>query len=349
MTRSKILGIGSYVPEWVVTNDDLRFLNDRLERCDEVQMETSHEWIVERTGIEARRYSGPGVTSSDLAVNAAASALADADVEKSQVDCLILATLSPDIHFPGTGVFVQDKMGMDHHPACYDIRQQCSGFLYGLQMADALIRSGTYKRVLLIGTESHSRGIDHSTRGRDVTVIFGDGAGAVLLGPDESNDPRSGVIYTQVAADGAGAWELYMKLFDIGQAPMMDYDCGNFETNVEKYPQMNGRKVFINAVKRMTETTLTALKKTEMSWDDIDWFVPHQANLRITEAVAAKAGIPTDKVLNTIQFYGNTTAATIPLTIDHWYNEGKVSKGDMICASVFGAGFTWGSAIFRLG
>ena len=286
--------------------------------------------------------------SSDLGVLAAEAALADADVDKLEVDCLILATLSPDIHFPGTGVFVQEKMGLTQYPACYDIRQQCSGFLYGMQMADALIRAGTYQRVLLIGAESHSRGIEFHTRGRDVTVIFGDGAGAVLLAPEETDDPRAGVIYSQVAADGSGAWELYLKLFDISHAPMIDYDASDFDTNVEKFPQMNGRKVFLNAVKRMTQATLGALDRCQMTWDDIDWFVPHQANLRISEAVADKARIPAEKVLHTIQFYGNTTAATIPLTLDHWYKEGKVKKGDMICASVFGSGYTWGSTIFRL-
>ena len=262
---------------------------------------------------------------------------------------MILGTLSPDVHFPGTAVFVQDKMGMRQNPACYDIRQQCSAFLYGLQMADAFIRAGLYKRILLIGSELHSHALEYNDRGRDVTVIFGDGAGAVVLVPEETDDSRAGVLYTDVAADGAGAWELYCKIFDITKAPYVWYDAGNPEENITKYPQMNGRQVFANAVRRMTESSLTALARCGLTWDDIDHFVPHQANLRISMTVGEKAKIPTEKILNSIQHYGNTTAATIPLTLDHFRSEGRVRSGDLILASVFGSGYTWGAAIFRLG
>lgn len=353
MLRTQVLGLGSFVPDRVVTNDDLRYLNDRHERCDEIQMETSHEWIVQRTGIEERRYVEPdgGVGTSDLGVEAAKLAIADAGIETSDIDCIVFATLSPDILFPGNAVFVQEKLGLceaKRFCACYDIRQQCSGFLYGMQMADAFVRTGMYKRVLLIGSEIHSHTMDYSTRGRDVTVLFGDGAGAMILGPEETEDPNSGVVYTDVHADGRGAMHLYLKVFDVSKVPFIWYDSRNEEENLPRYPQMNGKAVYINAVRRMTEACAKALATSKMTWDDIDWFVPHQANLRINQKVAELAKIPADKVLNTIQFYGNTTAATIPLTIDYWRKQGKVKKGDRVLSAVFGSGFTWGGAIFQV-
>ncbi|MEM9492620.1 MAG: beta-ketoacyl-ACP synthase 3, partial [Myxococcota bacterium] len=265
------------------------------------------------------------------------------------VDCIIFATLSPDIMFPGTGVFLQEKLGINKHECpCFDIRQQCSGFVYGLQMADAFIRTGTYKRILLVGSELHSHSLEFATRGRNVTVLFGDGAGATILGPKDTDDERDGIIYTDCHADGSGAWELYLKLFEIKNAPYINYDAADAEQNDDKHPQMNGKRVFMYAVRHMVLSTKKALAQTGMTWDDIDWFVPHQANLRINQKVTEVAEIPEDKVLNSIEFYGNTTAATVPLTIDHWRKQGKVKKGDMILSTVFGSGFTWGSAIFRL-
>jgi len=351
MLRSKVLGIGSYVPERVVTNDEIPYLNERHERCETIQTHTSHRWIVERTGIEARHYApNDGSTAtSDLAVRAAERALKDSAIHKTEVDCLILATLSPDIHFPGTAVFVQNKLGLTNHPACYDIRQQCSGFIYGMQMADAFIRSGLYRCILLIGAELHSHALEYNDRGRDVMVLFGDGAGAAVLVPEESADPRAGVLTTHVYADGAGAWDLHLKLFEIKEAPFVNYDPHNPEENIKRFPQMNGRKVFTNAVRRMGEVCQEALTATGLTWKDIDWFVPHQANLRITQKLAERAHIPSEKVLNSIQYYGNTTAASIPLTLDHHYQKGTVTKGDLILAAVFGAGYTWGATIFRFG
>jgi 3-oxoacyl-[acyl-carrier-protein] synthase-3 len=215
-------------------------------------------------------------------------------------------------------------------------------------MADAFIRTGTYKRILLVGAELHSHSLDFSTRGRDVMVLFGDGAGAMLLGPAETDDARAGVLHTAAYADGAGAMSLYLKIFDIAQRPYVNYNAFDREQNQMMYPQMDGKRVFLNAVRGMVMATNEALAKTGLTWDDINWFVPHQANLRINEKVAEVAKIPGDKVLNTIEWFGNTTAATIPLTIDYWRQQGKVKKGDRILTAVFGSGFTWGAAIFQV-
>jgi 3-oxoacyl-[acyl-carrier-protein] synthase-3 len=350
MIRTKILGLGSYVPDRVVSNDELPFLDDQHLRRATKQTETDDAWIQKRTGIKARRYvpNDGSVATSDLALQAANRALADASVEAGEIDCIIFGTLSPDLHFPGTGVLLQKKLGIAEKTscACFDIRQQCSAFIYGLQMADAFVRTGMYKRVLLVGAELHSHSLDFSTRGRDVTVLFGDGAGAIVLGPMESDDPRSGVIYTSAHADGNGAMDLCLKIFDITRRPYIDYDPRDREHNQMMYPHMEGKRVFLNAVRGMVMSTQAALASTGLGWDDIQWFVPHQANLRINEKVVEVANIPRDKVLNTIQCYGNTTAATVPLTIDHWRREGRVKRGDRILSSVFGSGFTWGAAVF---
>jgi 3-oxoacyl-[acyl-carrier-protein] synthase III len=352
MIRTKILGLGSYVPERVVTNEEISFLNDQHVRQETQQTETNDAWIQQRTGIRERRYvNNDGKTStSDLALEAAKKAIADAGLEPKDIDCIILGTLSPDYHFPGTGVIVQQKLGIGDKTncPCFDIRQQCSAFVYGLQMADAFIRTGTYKRILLIGAELHSHSLDYTTRGRDVMVLFGDGAGAMVLGPMETDDPKAGIMYTSAHADGNGANDLNLKIYEISRLPYLDYNPADREKNALMYPHMDGKRVFLNAVRGMVMSTNTALAKTGLTWDDITWFVPHQANLRINEKVAEVAKIPGDKILNTIQFYGNTTAATVPLTIDYWRQQGKVKKGDRILSSVFGSGFTWGAAIFTL-
>jgi len=352
MIRTKMLGLGSYVPDRVVTNEELAYLDNQHVRQPTIQTETNDEWIQKRTGIKERRYvpnDGKWATS-DLALHAAKRALADANVEPHEIDCIIFGTLSPDFHFPGTAVILQKKLGIAEKTscACFDIRQQCSGFVYGLQMADAFIRTGMYKRILLVGAELHSHSLDYTTRGRDVMVLFGDGAGAMVLGPMESDDPRAGVMYTSAHADGNGAMDLYLKIFEIAKLPYVDYDARNRDENQTMYPQMDGKRVYLNAVRGMVMSTQAALAKTGLGWDDISWFVPHQANLRINEKVVEVAKIPPEKVLNTIQWYGNTTAATVPLTIDHWRAQGKVKKGDRILASVFGSGFTWGAAIFTV-
>jgi 3-oxoacyl-[acyl-carrier-protein] synthase III len=352
MLRSKILGLGSYVPERVVTNEEIAFLDDQHVRQPVRTMETNDEWIRTRTGIEERRYVPNDSTwaCSDLALEASKRALADAGCEAKDIDCIILGTLSPDIHFPGTAVFLQSKLGIDGENgcACFDIRQQCSAFLYGLQMADALVKAGLYRRVLLVGSELHSHSLDYSTRGRDVTVLFGDGAGAVVVGPFESDDPHEGILYTKVAADGSGAMDLHLKVFEVKHMPYVYYDAKDRNANPIMYPQMNGKKVFLNAVRAMNLATREALTKTGLTWDDVNWFVPHQANLRINEAVVQQGEITPEKVLNSIQRYGNTTAASVPLTLDHHRKAGTVKKGDLIVSSVFGAGFTWGAAVFRV-
>ncbi|MEO6776967.1 MAG: beta-ketoacyl-ACP synthase III [Kofleriaceae bacterium] len=351
MIRTKILGLGSYVPDRVVGNDELRYLDNQHVRRDTVQMDTTDAWIQQRTGISERRFvpNDGSIATSDLALEASKRAIADAGLEAKDIDCIILGTLSPDFHFPGTAVLVQKKLGIaDRNCACFDIRQQCSAFVYGLQMADAFVRTGMYKRILLVGAELHSHALDYSTRGRDVTVLFGDGAGAMVLGPSESEDTRTGIIYTSAHADGSGALDLYLKVFEISHLPYLDYDARDGEHNSAMYPHMDGKRVFLNAVRGMVMSTQTALSNTGLSWDDIAWFVPHQANLRINEKVVEVAKIPPEKVLNTIQFYGNTTAATVPLTIDYWRNQGKVKRGDRIVASVFGSGFTWGAAVFTI-
>ncbi len=352
MIRTQILGLGSHVPERVVTNEELPFLNDQHVRQDTIQTETNDAWIQQRTGIKERRYvNNDGKTAtSDLAVEAAKKAIADAGLEPGDIDCIILGTLSPDFHFPGTGVIVQRKLGIgDKGCPCFDIRQQCSSFVYGMQMADAFIRTGMYKRILLIGAELHSHSLDYTTRGRDVMILFGDGAGALVLGPMETEDPKAGIMYTAAHADGNGANDLYLKIYEINRLPYLDYNPADRTQNeLLMYPKMDGKRVFLNAVRGMVMSTNTALQKTGLTWDDINWFVPHQANLRINEKVAEVAKIPADKVLNTIQFYGNTTAATVPLTIDYWRQQGKVKKGDRILSAVFGSGFTWGATIFTL-
>jgi 3-oxoacyl-[acyl-carrier-protein] synthase-3 len=352
MIRTSILGLGSYVPERVVTNAELAFMDDRHAVQPTQVTQTDDAWIQQRTGIRERRFvpQGSDLATSDLALEASRRALTDAGIEARDLDCIIVGTLSPDRHFPGIGVALQRKLGIAEkgNCPCFDIRQQCSAFIYGLQMADAFIRTGTYRRILLVGAELHSHSLDFSTRGRDIMVLFGDGAGAMVLGPRESDDPRAGVAYTKVYADGSGSEYLYLNIFDIRKAPYLQVDWRDRERNLDLYPQMDGKRVYVRAVREMNLASQQALAANNLTWDDIDWFVPHQANLRINEQVAALARIPPEKCLNTIQFYGNTTAATVPLTIDHWRQQGKVKKGDRVLSAVFGSGFTWGAAIFQV-
>src|SRR6185503_13343796 len=243
MIRSKILGLGSYVPDRVVTNDEIRYLDDQHVRQAEPRTETTDDWIRTRTGIEERRYvpNDGQWACSDVALPAARAAIADAGCQAKDIDCIILSTLSPDIHFPGTAVFLQSKLGIDGESgcACFDIRQQCSGFVYGLQMADAFVKTGVYKRVLLVGSELHSHSLDYATRGRDVMVLFGDGAGAVVVGPVETSDEREGILYTKVGADGSGAMDLYLKVFEVKHLPYVFYDAKSRDENLIMYPQMN--------------------------------------------------------------------------------------------------------------
>lgn len=329
-TRSKILGTGHYVPDHVVTNFDL-----------EKRMDTTDEWIQQRTGIKERRWITEDTGASELAKPAALKALEMAGLEPKDLDAIIFATLSPDYNFPGSGCLLNTQLGIPGTPAL-DIRNQCSGFIYGTQVADAWIRSGLYRHVLLVGSEVHSTGLDISTRGRDVSVIFGDGAGAIVYGP--SDDAKSGVLATDAGADGTFAKELWLEAPGSRYIPRL---TAQMMEEGRHYPRMNGREVFKHAARRMPETVMNALKRAELGVGDIDLFIPHQANQRISEAVQKALGLPDEKVFNNIERYGNTTAASIPLAIDECVRSGRLKRGDLLVAAAFGAGFTWGSAVIR--
>ena len=337
MKSSRILGVGSYVPPAVWKNDDLKSL-----------MDTSDEWIQQRTGIQQRHWVelNSETTTSDLALEAANRALTNAAVKKEELDLIILATLSPDHEFPGTACFLQAKLGLSGMPAL-DVRQQCTGFLYGLSIADQFIKTGMYRKVLLVGAEVHSKGLDKTDAGRDVTVLFGDGAGAVVLGVAEGvDDGKSSRIYsTHLHADGHFAKELWVR------ADGMAYPGGRISHEIldsgDIYPKMNGKTVFMHAVKRLPEAVMEALHANGKAISDVDLFVFHQANLRINEMVGKQMGIPSDKIYNTIQKYGNTTAATLPLGLDDAVKAGKLKPGMLVACAAFGSGFTWGSTLFR--
>lgn len=334
MTRkTAILGLGHHVPSRIVTNVDLS-----------KRMDTSDEWIQQRTGIEERRhvdFDKEPMGSSDLAVRAAKNALADAGCQASDIDFIVYATLSPDRNFPGDGVLVGAKLDIPGVPAL-DIRNQCSGFLYGLQVADAFIKADMYERILLIGSEVHSTGLDFTDRGRDVAVIFGDGAGAAVLGPTSEAD--RGVLSVALHADGRFADELQLACPSSAVMPRItdaDIRAGRH------YPQMNGKNVFKHAVVRMPEVVVEVLEASGLTVADLDMLIPHQANLRISEMVQKKLELPDAKVFNNIQKYGNTTAASIPLALDEAVRQGRVKRGDLVCLTAFGAGFTWGGALLR--
>ena len=336
MMRAKILGVGSYVPPRVVKNDDLKAM-----------MDTSDEWIQQRTGIQQRHWvdQDSEVGSSDLALEACNRALRASDTDPREIDMIILATLSPDHDFPGTACFLQAKMNLPGIPAL-DVRQQCTGFIYGMSIADQFIRSGAMKKILLVGAEVHSKGLDKTSRGREVSVLFGDGAGAAVIGAVDAADSGGGQIFsTHLHADGSFAKELWLKAPSI--AKRGDRIGKDFMDNTDYYPAMNGKTVFVNAVKKMPEVLLEALKANEMQISDIDLFVFHQANLRINEMVAKQLGIPEDKVFNTIQKFGNTTAATLPIGLDEAVKAGKLKPGMTVAMAAFGSGFTWGSAVLR--
>jgi 3-oxoacyl-[acyl-carrier-protein] synthase-3 len=330
MMRSLIAGIGSYVPPRVVTNDDLARV-----------MTTSDEWIRTRSGIEERRFADEGVYCSDLAMEATRNALADAHLEPSDLDFIILATLSPDHHFPGTACFLQAKLGVPYI-GCLDVRNQCTGFIYGLAVGDALIRSGMYRHILVVGSELHSSALDFSDEGRDVTVLFGDGAGAVVLA--SSMEENRGVLYSELHADGRFAKVLSMDVWNISRKPYLTPQ--SFDTG-EIWPQMDGKSVFKHAVIRMAELVTNALTKNKLRAEEIKYVIPHQANLRINQLVAERLGFPQEKFLNNIQKYGNTTAASIPLLLDQTYRAGKLQKGDLLLLIAFGSGFTWASTLLR--
>lgn len=329
--RARITGAGHYVPSKVVTNHDLAKL-----------MPTSDEWIVQRTGIKERRYiEHSGIGSSDLALHAAKDALAQANLAPEDLDAIVLGTLSPDINFPGSAVLLQHKLGCRQIPAL-DVRNQCSGFLYSLSIADAWIRAGVYRNILVVGAEVHSTGLDFSERGRDVTVLFGDGAGAVVVQP--SDDDSKGIHAVELASDGVGARDLWTE----APASMLEPRLSpQMLEEGRQFPRMNGKQVFRWAVEKMPEIALAALAKVGKTPEDVDLFVPHQANMRINQMVAAKLGIPENRVVHNIERYGNTTAATIPIGLSESWKDGKIREGSTVLLTAFGAGFTWASAVIE--
>lgn len=335
MINAIITGVGHYVPERVVTNHDLAKV-----------MDTNDEWIQERTGIVERRHIEPGskISSTDLGVKAAENALKDAGLTAQDIDFILFATLSPDYYFPGNGVLVQKALGCKTIGAM-DIRNQCSGFVYALSTADAFIKAGKYKNILVIGAEVHSFGLDMSDDGRGVSVIFGDGAGAVIVSATEED---RGIISTNMHSEGEYAEELAVTFpgTKLGWSDLL-FEENHGITKKELYPHMNGNYVFKHAVTRFPESIVEALTEANLKPEDVDLFVPHQANLRISQFVQRQLGFADDKVFNNIQKYGNTTAASIPIALSEAKAAGKIKKGDTVLMTAFGAGFTWGSVLIK--
>lgn len=332
MPHTVIKGVGHYVPETVVTNQDL------------IQyMDTTDEWITQRTGIKERRFFTEGKdTTSTMGVEAAKMALHRAGIDASEIECIVFATLSPDYTFPGSGVLAQRLLGLPGIP-CIDLRAQCSGFIYGLSVADQFIKSGMYKTILLIGSEIQTNVMELSDRGRGMAVIFGDGAGAVVLQASNNTDGR-GVLSTHLHADGTHAEKLMQQ--HPGSQRKQRVTAEMMEDG-SMLPYMDGPFVFKNAVVRFQEVIEEALNHNGLAVDDIDMLFPHQANLRIAQTVQQKMGLPDTKVFNNIHKYGNTTAASIPIAMSEAYAEGLINPGDLLCFAAFGAGFTWASALVR--
>lgn len=347
MNRTKIAGIGKYVPDRVVTNKDL------------IQyMDTSDEWIQERTGIRERRYAHrTEETTTTMGIEAAKIAIERAGITAQDIDFIIFATLCPDYYFPGCGVLVQRAMKMKEIGAL-DVRNQCSGFLYALSVGDQFIRTGMYKNILVIGSEKHSFGLDFSTRGRNVTVIFGDGAGAVVLQPATSEN--QGILSTHLHSDGENAeilamfnpgthanhWAKDLAAFDDAEIGEM-FMSRQMLDKAQLFPNMDGQAVFKKAVVKFPEVIMEALNANGYQPEDIKVLVPHQANLRISQFVQQKLRLRDDQVFNNIQKYGNTTAASVPIALCEAWEEGRIQEGDLVCLAAFGSGFTWGSALIK--
>lgn len=339
MIKSVIKGIGHYVPDNVVTNDDLSKI-----------MATSDEWITERTGIKERRHRKNKYdneeTTSFYGFKASQKALKNAGITAQDIDYIIFATLSPDYFFPGCGVLLQQQLGCGTIGAL-DVRNQCSGFVYAMSVADAFIKVGQYKNILVVGSEIHSFGLDMTDRGRGVSVIFGDGAGAIVLSASEDNE-KAGILATNMHAEGQYAEELAVKYpgTKLGWSDRVLNDPTSVLAE-EIYPYMNGNFVFKHAVTRFPETIQEALAKAGKTVEDLDMLIPHQANIRIAQYVQQLLGLPDEKVFNNIYKYGNTTAASIPIALSEAIQEGKVKRGDLICLAAFGSGFTWGSVLLE--
>ncbi len=329
MKRARIISTGRYVPEKVVTNEEMTKLAP-----------TTDEWIRERTGIQQRHFVDKEIGASDLGYEAAQIALQRADLKAADIDFIIFATLSPDYMFPGSGCVMQQRLGVPGIGAL-DVRTQCTGFVYGLSVANAFIQAGQYKRILLAGAEVHSTGLEFNERGRHIAVLFGDGAGAVIL---EASDGERGVLSTHLHADGRYVKDLWAENPGSRRIPRLypgmleDGSC---------FPQMNGREVFKHAVTKFPEVIMEALQANHLTLDDVKLVIPHQANLRISEAVTQRLGIAPEKVFNNIQRYGNTTAASIPIALDEALEQSKIHEGDLVIFASFGSGFTWASAAIR--
>ena len=334
MYHSKITGLGYYVPDNVVTNDDLSRI-----------MDTNDEWIQERTGIQERRHIVPGEdTTTTMGVKAARIAIERSGVAITDIDFVVFATLSPDYYFPGPGVLVQRDLGMNTVGAL-DVRNQCSGFVYAISVADQYIKTGMYKNILVIGSEVQSTGLDMTDRGRSVSVIFGDGAGAAVLSREE--DLTKGILSTHLHSEGQHAEELAVKAPGMGGRWITDILSENNPNDESYFPYMNGQFVFKNAVVRFSEVINEGLDANNLQVSDIDMLIPHQANLRISQFIQKKFGLTDDQVFNNIQKYGNTTAASVPIALTEAWEQGKIKSGDLVILAAFGSGFTWASAVIR--
>lgn len=329
MRGARILGTGRALPSRVVTNTELTTM-----------MDTSEEWIVQRTGIRERRFVDPGTGASDLGVQAARVAIERAGLVPQDIQFIVFATLSPDLCFPGSGVFVQEKLGLDTIGAL-DVRTQCTGFIYGLSVAEAYVKAGIYDHVLVIGSEVQSTGLDMSTAGRDVSVLFGDGGGAVIVGPTE---PGKGILSSHLHSEGKYARELMVEAPASIENPRISKEMIDARRHLGT---MNGRSVFIHAVRRFPEVIQEALAENGMTLSDLSIVIPHQANLRITQAVTKALGVPAEKVFSNIEKYGNTTAASVPIALDECVEQGRIREGDIVCLAAFGSGFTWASSLIR--
>jgi len=334
MYHSKIIGLGYYVPDNVVTNEDLSKI-----------MDTSDEWIQERTGIKERRHIIKGEdTTTSMGVKAAQQAIERSKLEAKDIDFIVFATISPDYYFPGPGVSLQKELGLGTVGAL-DIRNQCSGFIYALSIADQYIKTGMYKNVLVVASELQSLGLDMTDRGRGVSVIFGDGAGVAVVSRED--DLSKGILSTHLHSEGEHAKELAVLAPGMGGRWVSDILADNNQEDESYYPYMNGQFVFKNAVVRFSEVINEGLQTNNLQVSDIDMLIPHQANLRISQFIQQKFKLTDDKVFNNIQKYGNTTAASIPIALTEAWQDGKIKEGDLVVLAAFGSGFTWGSAIIR--